>query len=410
MIFSKKKNLKSGNSKNQTYLAIDIGTEFVKTVVYLKNDSEIEVVGYNKMKQKESSMYAAFIINLKEVTDIVDKSIGEALNVARELMGENLTIPEKAIIGIAGELVQGVTVMVNIDRDNPNSSIDEKELNELVRKVKKHTFENTKEEIAREISINPSLIQEVDTYINSVYIDGVRVTNPVGFKGTELIYRVFSTFAPKIYVDSLNKIAENLNIKLMQVVVEPYALTLGLKGMRDSNSSAIIIDVGGGTTDVALVQNGDIIGTKMFAIGGRVFTKRVERELGLSFEEAERAKLEYSNGKLAKVEREKLSKAFNADVKVWLTGVEICLEEFEDANEYPSTIYLCGGGAMLPEIQEGLMTHPWLQRLNFKKFPKASFTYPVGIKDVNDRTKLAIAPTDVTPLALARMHLDSDEV
>jgi len=130
----------------------------------------------------------------------------------------------------------------------------------------------------------------------------------------------------------------------------------------------------------------------------------------LSFEEAERAKLEYSNGKLAKVEREKLSKAFNADVKVWLTGVEICLEEFEDANEYPSTIYLCGGGAMLPEIQEGLMTHPWLQRLNFKKFPKASFTYPVGIKDVNDRTKLAIAPTDVTPLALARMHLDSDEI
>lgn len=406
MIFSKKKNTKISKLKKQSYLAIDIGTEYIKTVLFIKGDEDIEVIGYSRMRQKESSMYAAFIINLKDVTDTVDKSIGEALSVAKEIMGEDFTMPQEAIVGIAGELVQGVTVMVNIDRDNPNTSISEKELSDLVRKVKKHTFENTKEEIAKEISVNPSLIQEIDTYINSVYIDGVRVTNPIDFKGNELIYRVFSTFAPKIYVDSINKIAENLNIKVKKIVVEPYALTLGLKGLRDTNSSAIVIDIGGGTTDVALVQNGDIIGTKMFAIGGRVFTKRVEKDLGMDFAEAEQAKLDYSNGNLSGSQKERLAKSFAQDVKIWLTGVEICLEEFEDADEYPSQIYLCGGGALLPEIQEGLITHPWMQLLNFKKYPKVNFVFPNNVKDVLDKTKLVKASTDVTPVALARMYID----
>lgn len=406
MIFSKKKNTKASKEKNQSYLAIDIGTEYVKTVLFIKGNEDIEVIGYSRMRQKESSMYAAFIINLKDVTDTVDKSIGEALNVAKEVMGEDFSMPQEAVVGIAGELVQGVTVMVNIDRDNPNSSITEKELSDLVKKVKKHTFENTRDEIAKEISVNPSLIQEIDTYINSVYIDGVRVTNPIDFKGNELIYRVFSTFAPKIYVDSINKIAENLNLKVKKVVVEPYALTLGLKGLRDSNSSAIIIDIGGGTTDVALVQNGDIIGTKMFAIGGRVFTKRVEKDLGLDFAEAEQAKLDYSNGNLTGAPKEKLAKSFANDVKIWLTGVELCLEEFEDAEEYPSQIYLCGGGALLPEIQEGLITHPWMQLLNFKKYPKVNYVFPNNVKDVLDKTKLVKASNDVTPLALARMYMD----
>ncbi len=406
MLFSRKKNTKTNQQKNQSFIAIDIGTEYVKTVVYVRNDDGVEVIGYNQMRQKESSMYAAFIISIKEVTDTVDKSIGEALNVAKKTAGESFQMPQEAIIGIAGELVQGVTVMVNIDRENPNSAINEKELRDLIKKVKRHTFENTKGEIAKEISINPSLIQEIDTYINSVYIDGVRVTNPLDFKGNELIYRVFSTFAPKIYLDSLNQIAENLNLKLKKIVVEPYALTLGLKGMRDTNSSAIVIDIGGGTTDVALVQNGDIIGTKMFAIGGRVFTKRVEKELGISFEEAEQTKIDYSNGKIDKNTADKLARVFTADVKVWLTGVEICLEEFEDTSEYPSTIYLCGGGALLPEIQEGLITHPWMQTLNFKKYPKVNFVFPTGVKDIVDKTKLANMPTDVTPLALARMDLE----
>lgn len=405
MKFGINRNTNNQGGKKPSYLSIDIGTEYVKTAVFIVEGNEVQIIGYNRMKQKESNMYAAFIINIIDVVDTVDKSIGEAIGVASKYFENDYSLPKEAIMGIAGELVQGVTVLVNMDRDEGDKIIDQREVNDLISKVKAHTFESTKEDIAEEAGIKPSQVQEIDTYINSVFIDGVRVTNPVGYKGSELVYRVFSTFAPRIHIESLHRVISELGLKTNRIVVEPYAVTLGLKDLRSTDSSGIIIDIGGGTTDVALVHNGDIIGTKMFAIGGRVFTKRLEKELGISYEEAEQKKMDYSHGKLTEAESTKISKIYQQDIQIWLSGVEVALQEFEDVKEYPRNIYLCGGGALLPEIQEGLLSHPWLQVLNFKKYPKVNFVFPASINDVIDKTKMATLPVDVAPLSLARMIL-----
>src|SRR5690606_35428056 len=170
--------------------------------------------------------------------------------------------------------------------------IEQSEIENIIAKVKDHTFESTKEDIAQETGIKPAQVEEIDTYVNGVFIDGVGITNPVGYKGAELVCRVFSTFGPRIHIESLNQVVQKLGLKMRKIVVEPYALTLGLKDLRSTDASGIVIDIGGGTTDVAVVQNGDIIGTKMFAIGGRVFTKRIEKEFGISYEEAEQKKFD----------------------------------------------------------------------------------------------------------------------
>ncbi len=406
-MFGNNRNKKTVSRSSNYHLAVDIGTEFVKSAVFKVEDEEVVILGYSRIKQKESSMYAAFIINLQAVIEACDKGIGEAVAQAMQKEGEDFVIPSDVIIGIAGELVHGVTIMVNVERDNPSSKITQREVDKFVEKVKKYTFSSTVEEISREMGLKASQVIEVNTAINSVYIDGIKVSNPLGYTGNELIYKVFSTFAPKIHLDSINQVTNALNLKLSKIVVEPYALAVGLQNMRDPNANAIIIDVGGGTTDVALVSNGDIVGTKMFAIGGKVFTKRVQRELGVSYEEAEKIKIDYSNGAVDKDTDQKLTKAFEMDISTWLTGVEIALEGFQDVEEFPSQIYICGGGALLPEIQEGLLTYPWLQTLNFKKFPKVSFIFPNALNGVLDRTKSATLPMDVTPLALARMYLDN---
>src|SRR5260221_39303 len=282
-----KQQTKNSVGKTNFFLAVDIGTEYVKAVVYKLDGGSVDVIGYSRVKQQESAMYAAFILNLQHVIDTVDKGIGEAVSMALDAEGDAFVLPKKVIFGIAGELVYGVTIMVNVERDTPDSPITESEVAEFVDKVKKYTFSNTIEEIAEEMGIKASQVQEVSTSINSVYIDGMKVNNPLNFTGSELIYRVYSTFAPKIHIESINQVAAKLNFSGSQIVVEPYALAMGLKNMREPNTSAIIIDIGGGTTDVALVQNGEIVGTKMFAIGGRVFTKRVQKELGMDYEEAE---------------------------------------------------------------------------------------------------------------------------
>jgi cell division protein FtsA len=193
----------------------------------------------------------------------------------------------------------------------------------------------------------------------------------------------------------------------MKIVVEPYALAMGIENARQEKFSGVFIDIGGGTTDIAVVEQGAIVGTKMFAFGGRVFTKRIEKELGVDYAKAEELKIDYSDQKLGAAEEKQVKLAVAKDMPVWLDGVELSLAGFDDVQEYPSQFYLCGGGALLPEVQQKLLAHPWLQVLPFGKFPKVQYLFPNQVSDVIDLTKKATHPLDVTPMALARMALDT---
>ncbi len=403
-MFKRKKTKKKSTEKLQ--LALDIGTEFIKTVVFRKRNGEIEVLGYDRAPQKQNAMRGALIINLENVIDVVDVSLGNVMHMAEEITGEDLDLPEQVILGIAGELVKGVVIHVNVDREQPEESISEEELSSLLKNVRKEAFPNAKDEIADDTGIHTDQIVEIDTVINSTYIDGVKVDSPLGFKGSSIEFKVFSTFAPKIHVDSVKEVARSLNLNILGVVVEPYALALALDNARSERFSGIFIDIGGGTTDVALVKNGAIVGTKMFAYGGRVFTKRIEIEFNLDYIAAERLKLDYSDQKLSEKETARVKKAIMKDIPVWLDGVELALAEFEDITDYPPQIYLCGGGTLLPDIHSSLIAHPWLQVLPFTKFPKVSYLFPNQIHGVNDITRKATHSIDVTPMALARMGLD----
>ena len=78
------------------------------------------------------------------------------------------------------------------------------------------------------------------------------------------------------------------------MIAEPYAVATCLDPGELGDAGAVFVDIGGGTTDVALVRGGGIAGTKMLALGGRAFTKGLAERLGVSFAEAERAKLAVS--------------------------------------------------------------------------------------------------------------------
>ncbi len=402
MIFNRKKTKSSKGL--DTFLAVDIGTEFLKVALCANGEDGIDVVGYTRLKQNQSSMYAAFIVDVEDVTEQIDKAIGEVIHKSQELFGDEYGIPKEAIIGIAGELVSGISMVVNLDREKPKVKITSAEIAKIIENVKKQTFDKAKEEIAEELAVSPKQLVEIETFLNSAYIDGTRVVDPVGYAGEELSYRVFTTFAPGVHLDSLNQVADKINLKVNGIIVEPYAVAMSLRSLRSSDAGGIIIDVGGGTTDVAIIKSGDVIGTKMFAIGGRVFTKRIQNGLGVDYETAEKAKLDYSDNRLMEQERLEIKRLIEKDIGIWAEGLEITLSDFQDVGEYPYNIYLCGGGALLPEIQEAIISYPWMKYLNFKKHPKVNFIFPNGVDGVTDRTKSATLPIDVAVLALARMY------
>jgi len=389
------------NSTKDHAIALDIGTEFVKVLVYRIEGDKAVVVGSGRQHQSLSDMQGG------RVTDIsgVIRNCEIALDKAFEEAG---VTPRQCVIGIAGELVKGTTTTVYYKRKDPKVRIAVKELKEIIEQVQAKSFEKTRSELAWETGHSEIDVKLVNSAVVDVKIDGYKVTNPVGFQGRDIQVGIFNAFAPIVHLGALQTIAEGLNLDLLAIAAEPYAVAQCV-GLEDSAEfSSIFIDIGGGTTDIAVVRNGGVEGTRMFAIGGRSFTKSIADMFDLSFAEAEKLKRDYSTGKLGEKTktREKISQALKNDCEVWLAGVQIALEEFSNVDLLPSKILLCGGGSLLPDIKEYLEKKSWIKGLPFAKQPKVDFIKPSSVTHVKDETGKLTGSQDVTPMGLANLGID----
>lgn len=383
-------------------LALDIGTEVVKALVF-KIDRETEkgiVLGVGRAKQKLGDMQSGAVSDISGVISSCERAVGAA----EEMAGVRRI--EQTIMGIAGELVKGSTTTVHYERLKPEVRIDLPELKNIVQKVQWKAFDRIRQQLAWETGHSEIDVKLINAAIVDVRIDGYRVTNPLGFQGRDVSIGVFNAYAPMVHLGALQKIAEELDLDLLSIAAEPYAVarSMGLENTVDF--SAIFIDVGGGTTDIAVVRNGGLEGTKMFALGGRAFTKRLAQELNINFEEAEQLKIRYGRGELGRDISSRIEKLLEEDCQVWLDGIELSLTEFADSDLLPSKILLCGGGSALPGIKRALSGKEWSRNLPFAKTPHIGFLQPKDVANVQDVTGLLRDPQDVTPMGLANLALD----
>lgn len=389
-----------GKSKEKYAIALDIGTEFVKALIFAIEDGKAFVVGTGKQAQRLSDMQGGRVTDISGVIENCEKALQQAAEQAGIL-------PHQCVIGIAGEFVKGTTVTIHYKREDPKSKITVKELADIIEQVQYKSFDKTRSELAWETGYAELDVKLVNSAVVDVRIDGYRVTNPVGFQGRDIQVSIFNAFAPIVHFGALQTIAEELKLDLLSIAAEPYAVAK-CTGLDDSTEfSSIFIDIGGGTTDIAVVRAGGVEGTKMFAIGGRVFTKSIADTLDQPFVEAEKIKLNYSLGKIPETDPmySRIARAINNDCEVWLSGVELALEEFSNVDLLPSKILLCGGGSMLPEIKEYLEKRNWVKRLPFSRQPKVSFISPKEVNQVEDETGKLKTSQDITPMALANLAI-----
>ncbi len=391
--------------KKHYAISLDIGTEFVKALIFRVEGQRGYVVGVGRERQKLSDMQGGTVTDIAGVIGNCEKALQEAADQAG-------IMPKQVIIGIAGEFVKGLTSHVHYRRPNARQKIMMSELQHIVEQVQDKALDKTKSVLAWETGHKEIDVRLVNSAIVEVKIDGYRVTNPIGFYGSDVGIGVFNSFAPIVHLGALQTIAEDLGLDLLSIAAEPYAVSRCL-GMEESvDFSAIFIDIGGGTTDVAVVRNGGVEGTKMFAIGGRSFTKRVASLFSVTFPEAEELKIRFANNELDHEKREIIQQAFEDDCEVWLSGVELALEEFSAADAQgeqellPTRILLCGGGSMLPQIHKTLENAVWSKELPFGKRPKVEFIMPKDVVAIIDETGKIKDQQDVTPMALANLALD----
>lgn len=387
------------SKKPNLFLALDIGTEFVKALVCESQGKVALVRGAGKKHQKLGDMQSGAVMDIGSVIENCREATSQA---NRQADG----YPTDVIVGIAGELVKGMTHRTTYVRKDPAVKIDLSELKNIIHKVQWKSFEETRSQLAYETGYNEIDVKLVNAAIVDVRIDGYRVTNPIGFQGKEVQISIFNAFAPLVHFGALQTIAAELELNLIAITAEPYAVARCLEGDETSQLSAIFIDIGGGTTDIAVVRNGSLEGTKMFTIGGRTFSKRLANTLNISLQEAEDIKLAYSAGKLERQSEKIVRQAMESDAEVWLAGVAFTLSEFTNIDLLPSRILLCGGGCHLPEIKAALDTKEWTKQLPFPKPPSNSILSPKQIPHIKDDTKTLISAEDITPMALANLGLE----
>ncbi len=385
-------------------IALDVGTEFVKALIFEVNDGTGTIIGAGRQRQRLSDMQGGAVTDLHGVI----KNASKALERAAEQAGN---LPEHVIIGIAGELVKGATTVTDYVRPKPDLRISLPELREIIERVQRKALEKARALLAWETGYAEVDVKLVNSAIVDVRIDGYRVTNPIGFQGRNIQVGIYNAFAPLVHLGPIQSIADELGFDLLAVAAEPYAVARSLGGEEATDFSAIFIDIGGGTTDIAVVRAGGLEGTKMFALGGRSFTRHIAQECSISFEQAEEKKLKYALGKLGPGETKQVEQQLESDIEVWLSGVELTLQEFAhsarlDSDVLPSRIMLCGGGSLLPDISAILKTKEWAKRLPFARVPSVHFIQPKDVINLSDETKELRNPQDITPMALANLALD----
>ncbi len=390
----------SDDNQAQLYTALDIGTAYAKALIIEVQDGVGVVLGVGRNQQSYTHMSDGMVIDIPGVI----ANCNEALVKAEQSAGG--VIAARTVIGIAGELVKGSSITITKQRQDPTKEITPEELENAISSAQKKLHSAAKERIATEIGYTNVEVRLTNAAVISVRIDGQSVHNPIGFRGRHFQLTVFSSFAPLMQLGALETVAKGLDLTLLSIVAEPYALARCLSVDAGPDSGAIFIDIGGGTTDIALVRQGGIEETRMFALGGRTFTRRLASSKGLSLKDAEHLKLLYSSGSIKGAERDEIRNIFAPEAQTWMDSIELLIDELSKEELLPPAIYMVGGGSALPDLRDRLENFPWKERLPFSRDPLIETIQPGMVSTISDPNHLLKNAQDITPMALAYQAIE----
>lgn len=385
-------------------VALDIGTETVKSLLFTMDEGGVYINRVSRIQQQQHAMRSGIITNLDTVLENCRLSITELLNTLKEE-----EYPKKVIMGIAGEYIQGVSIVVNYHREeNFEKEVTKKEQEKIVSQIKGQIVIDGKGDLSQRTGLRNEDIEILHITPTGLEIGGMPVNTLIGYKGRDVRLHFYASFAPRTYTEALRKVANSLGLEVISIVSQPFAVARAHSGIENPTFSAIFLDIGGGTTDVAVVKDGNIVETQMFAFGGRVFTKELASLTDSDFRHAEERKKKYANKELTKEVSRKVQKVMYSTANLWMRTLKVALESSEDVDVFPSQIYLCGGGSLLPDIKEVMLEFPWKKFLPFAVVPKIEMFTPNQLKGIRDNSGQLQNVYDITPASLAKFVYDME--
>jgi cell division protein FtsA len=325
--------------------AIDIGTTKVCTIMgVLDSSSGLRVLGVGIAPSH--GIEKALVADATKAKE----SIRESIRQAEVMAGHKL---ESAYIGVTGRHISSMNSKGTIAITKADMLVRSEDLKRAL-------------DVALNVKIPPE--QKILHVIPRSYkLDGHEVKNPVGMNGSELEIEVHVITASVASVQNLTKVIKGLGVNIDDLVLEPLASAEAVLAEEEKLAGVLIADIGGGTTDVAVIKDGSIYHTSVLPAAGYQITTDITAGLGLTYELAEEMKKKYGtlvpsqedadpektvgdNGQ--NVNFRALCEIMQARVEEIIRLIVLDLPNERYAGLIPAGIVLTGGCANIPGIAE----------------------------------------------------------
>lgn len=343
-------------------------------------------------------------------------------------------VPRRAFLGVAGATPAVSYGQATVHRRRPGLPLRPDELAAAVDAATAVALVAATESASVEHA-RPAPLEVVQTALRRVCLDGRQGRGYDDFKGatgTELSVEIVAGIAAVAEVQRQRRLAEALDLQVVGLVSVPLALA-GAQSV--AAAGAILIDAGAWTTQVVVARARDatqsairVPGRAWHALGatpaGTCETRtqgaiiplgsaeledRIAIALGVGVERAQESLRAHAAGALALGRGGASGVAGGREVRrlaahhaeLWAEAVELALAEIAAAGSLPSEVWLCGGGASLPELRPALSRGAWGVTLPFQRPPTVRLLVGAEVTGIEDRT-LAFPPLQgVLPLAIA---------
>ena len=336
-------------SEGKIIVGLDIGTTKVACIVGQKAENgKIEILGYGKTISPG--------VRRGVVTNIFDtvEAIKTAVKQASDQSGVEIN---RVSVGIAGQHIKSLQHRGVLMRDNHETEITEAELERL----RNDTFK---------INMTPGE-EIIDVIRQDTYVDGEPASNPVGMLGNKIEANFHVIIGQTSAAKNIIKCIESAGLEMDYMVLEPIASAQAVLDEEEKDAGVVLVDIGGGTTDIAIFKDKKIQHTAVIPFGGNIITEDICTGCSIIKHYAEEVKVKFGSA-LASENRDdevvsipgirgrepkeisfkNLAHIIQARLEEIFELVNYEIQKAKADNQLIAGIVLTGGGAMMRHIQQ----------------------------------------------------------
>ena len=340
--------------KKNISVGLDIGTTKIVAMVGAKNEfKKLEILGIGK--SQSLGVHRGVVNNITQTIESIKYAIEEAKMESGE---EDI---KEVVVGIAGQHIRSLQHSDYITRENPDKVIDNNDIDELINQVYKLVM-LPGEEI---IHVLPQDFK----------VDGQsEIKEPIGMYGSRLEANFHIVVGQVSSIRNIGRCIKSSGLEMADITLEPLASADAVLSNEEKEAGIALIDIGGGTTDVAIFKDGIIRHTAVIPFGGNVITEDIKEGCSIMGNQAEQLKVKFGSawpgenketeivaipGLLGRDPKEislkTLSKIINARVVEIIEQVYLEIKNYgndEVKKKLIGGIVLTGGGSQLKHLKQ----------------------------------------------------------